>query len=239
MDISNSIVLVTGANRGVGLSLIKGLAKAGAKKIYATARKPFSIELTDSKTKIVYLALDVTEPTLVAAAAAQARDVNLVFNNAGVLEFGDLLETPEQSFRHIIETNFFGKLAIAKAFAPIIEANGGGAIVNTLTLLSLASMPSFAAYNASKAAAWSMTLSLRASLKDKNIQVINAFPGAIDTDMLAGVDIDKSSPDDVAKELLQAVIDNKEDVFPDPMSKQVYQAWAQDHKAVERQFASM
>ena len=121
----------------------------------------------------------------------------------------------------------------------MLEANGGGSIVNTLTLLSLASMPGFAAYNASNAAAWSMSLSLRASLKPKNIQVVNAFPGAIDTDMLSGVDIDKTSPNDVANEILIAVQNNQEDVFPDPMSKQVYEAWRQDHKAVEQQFASM
>lgn len=239
MELKNSIALVTGSNRGVGKSLVEALVKAGCKKIYAAARQPDSIELTDTNVEIVPLALDVTKPETLKKAANIASDVQIIFNNAGVLEFGDILDTPEQNLRNIVETNFFGKLAVAKTFAPVLEANGGGCIVNTLTLLSLASMPGFAAYNASKAAAWSMSMSLRASLKPKNIQVVNAFPGAIDTDMLSGVDIDKTSPEDVAKEILIAVQNNQEDVFPDPMSKQVYEAWRQDHKAVEQQFASM
>lgn len=239
MKIENSIALVTGSNRGVGKSLVAALANAGCKKIYAAARQTDTIQLPDTGVEIIPLTLDVTKQETLESAAQLASDVQIIFNNAGVLEFGDILETPEQNLRSILDTNFFGKLAVAKTFASVLEANGGGTIVNTLTLLSLASMPGFAAYNASKAAAWSMSLSLRASLQPKNVQVVNAFPGAIDTDMLSGVEIDKTSPDDVAKEILLAVQNNQEDVFPDPMSKQVYEAWCQDHKAVEKQFASM
>jgi len=130
-------------------------------------------------------------------------------------------------------------LNLSRAIAPNIAANGGGAIVNMLTLLSLASMPAITPYNISKAAAWSLTLSLRAELAGKNIAVHSVFPGAIDTDMLKGVEMDKSAPGDVAAAIIAGVIAGQEDIFPDPMSKQVYQAWRQDHKAVEKQFASM
>ncbi len=239
MEIKNSIALVTGSNRGLGKSLVAALANAGCKKIYAAARQTYSIELPDTEVEIFPLKLDVTKQETLKEAAEIASDIQIIFNNAGVLEFGEILETPEQNLRNIFETNFFGKLSVAKNFASVLEANGGGTIVNTLTLLSLASMPGFAAYNASKAAAWSMSLSLRASLKPKNIQVVNAFPGAIDTDMLSGLEINKTSPDHVAQEILHAVQNNQEDVFPDLMSKQVYEAWCQDHKAVEKNFASM
>jgi short-subunit dehydrogenase len=128
---------------------------------------------------------------------------------------------------------------MTRAFVPILERNGGGAIVNLLTLVALASMPGLSTYNASKAAAWSMTQSLRASVSDKNIAVYGVFPGAVDTDMLAGVDMAKTSPVEIAKALLQGIESDREDIFPDPMSTQIYAAWQQDHKAVEKQFATM
>ena len=108
-----------------------------------------------------------------------------------------------------------------------------------LSLVSLVSAPGFAAYNASKAAAWSMTLSLRANLAARGITVHGVFPGAVDTDMLAGVDMPKTSPADVARAVVSGLQENREDIFPDPMSTQVYAAWRQDHKAVEKQFAAM
>ena len=111
--------------------------------------------------------------------------------------------------------------------------------MNVLTLLSLASMPSFAAYNASKAAAWSMTLSLRASLANSNVTVHSVFPGAVDTDMLADVEIPKTNSLQVARAIIEGIQDGKEDIFPDPMSQEVYGMWSKDHKAIEKQFAQM
>jgi short-subunit dehydrogenase len=128
---------------------------------------------------------------------------------------------------------------MSRAFAPVIKQNGGGAIVNVLTLVALASMPGLAVYNASKAAAWSMTQSLRASLAGEKIEVYGVFPGAIDTDMLKGVEMPKTSPADVAKAIVAGLSEGREDIFPDPMSQQLYTAWRQDHKAVEKQFATM
>lgn len=128
---------------------------------------------------------------------------------------------------------------MARAFAPVIEHNGGGAIVNILSLVSLVSAPGLAGYNTSKAAAWSMTLSLRASLAARGITVHGVFPAGVDTDMLAGADMPKASPVDVARAIVSGLAENSEDIFPDAMSTQVYAAWRQDHKAVEKQFAAM
>jgi NAD(P)-dependent dehydrogenase (short-subunit alcohol dehydrogenase family) len=164
--------------------------------------------------------------------------VTLLFNNAGILNFGNILEVPIEDINRLFATNFYGKLQMARAFAPALERDGG-AIVNVLTVVAFASMPGLATYNASKAAAWSMTQSLRATLAAKRIQVFGVFPGAVDTDMLAGVEMPKTDPADIAAAVLNGIEEDEEDIFPDPMSRQLYAAWKQDHKAVERQFATM
>lgn len=239
MKINNAVALVTGANRGIGKALVAALDEAGAKKIYALARDIDKLDLHTRHAELKRLQADIADVAAVKRIATEAKDVTLLFNNAGVLDFGNVLDVPLESVTRNFETNFYGTLSMSRSFVPVIEANGGGAIVNTLTLLSLASMPGFSAYNASKAAAWSMTLSLRASLADRNVDVHGVFPGAVDTDMLAGVEIPKTSALDVAKAIVQGVDEGQEDIFPDPMSKSVYDAWSKDHKAVEKQFAQM
>jgi NAD(P)-dependent dehydrogenase (short-subunit alcohol dehydrogenase family) len=241
MDVKKGIAVVTGANRGIGRELVRALLAAGVKKVYATARDINSLDATLEldPSRVVALQLDVTNHQRVASLPSEASDANLLINNAGVLDFGSMLEVPLESVKRNIETNFYGKLLMARAFAPVIERNGGGAIVNILSLVSLASMPGLSGYNASKAAAWSMTLSMRASLAGKGIAVHGVFPAGVDTDMLAGVDAPKASPVEVAKAIVSGIAMNQEDIFPDAMSTQVYAAWRQDHKAVEKQFAAM
>jgi NAD(P)-dependent dehydrogenase (short-subunit alcohol dehydrogenase family) len=241
MEANKAVALVTGANRGIGRALVEALLERGAVRVYATARnladlKPVAaLDLRRVRT----LQLDVTKPAEISAAAAEARDVNLLINNAGVLDFGSLLEAPGEAVRRNMDTNYYGTLHMSRSFAPLIEGNGGGAVVNVLTVVALASMPGLGVYNASKAAAWSMTQSLRADLGKRKIQVHAVFPGPVDTDMARGIEMAKASPAEVARAVVDGVQAGVEDIFPDPVSQQLYAAWKADHKAVERQFASM
>ncbi len=240
--IEQQVALVTGANRGLGKAMVEALINAGIKKVYATARDIDSLSVfqnIEGNDKVVFVAMDITNHQRVEEVAAQASDVTFLVNNAGVLDFGSIVEVSSEQLTRNMDVNFFGTLAVSKAFAPVITANGGGAMVNILTLLSLTSMPGLAAYNASKAAEWSMALSMRASLAEHNIDIHNVFPGAINTDMLSDVDMPKAEPSQVAQAIIQGVINGEEDIFPEAMSQEVYRNWCQDHKAVEKYFAQM
>ena len=239
MKIENAVVLVTGANRGIGKSLVSTLLAAGAKKVYAAARSEDGGRGLATDGRCVPVKLDVTNEGDIKSLAANAGDVTLLINNAGVLDFGAVLDAPLAAFERNFSVNFYGLLATSRAFAPVLEKNGGGAIVNLLTLVALASMPGLGVYNASKAAAWSLTQSMRAGLAAKGIAVHGVFPGAVDTDMLKGVEMAKTSPDDVAKAIVAGIAKGVEDIFPDPMSASLYEAWKKDHKAVEKQFGAM
>lgn len=240
MKIEHSIALVTGANRGVGQEYVRQLLEGGADRVYATARNMDSLEQTRSfdSRRVVPLALDVTKARDISAAVTAAQDVTLLINNAGVLSFGGALEVDHAAMAGDMAVNYTGLTDLTRAFAPTIEANGGGAVVNMLSLLSFLSAPGFAAYNASKAAAWSMAMSLRAYLAPKRIEVLNAFPAGIDTDMLAGVEADKDSAAAVVTDVLTGLEAGAQDVYPASASG-VHAAWRADPKAVEQMFAAM
>ena len=240
MEIQNTVALVTGANRGIGAALVRALLSQGASKVYAAARHDVDLGALAEKrdTRIVPVRLDVTDDDQVARVANEARDVRILFNNAGVLNFGSVLDAPATAFQQNFGVNFFGLLHTTRAFAPALTTNEG-AVVNILTLVALASMPSLGVYNASKAAAWSLTQSLRADFAKRQVKVFSVFPGAVDTDMLKGVEMPKASPADVAAEVLKGIEADEEDIFPDPMSRQLYAHWVTNHKAIERQFAAM
>jgi NAD(P)-dependent dehydrogenase (short-subunit alcohol dehydrogenase family) len=240
MQIKDSVALVTGANRGIGRAFVEALLERGASRIYAAARDLASLDAVvrlDPK-RIRALKLDVTSAEDARAAAAQAKDLTLLINNAGVLASGSLTDIPVDAVRGNMETNFFGLLNVITAFVPVLERSEGS-IVNILTLLSLASMPGVAAYNASKAAGWSLTQSFRADLAKRGIRVHGVFPGLVDTEMARSWEMPKTPAIDVARATLAGVDANEEDIYPDAMSQQVYAAWREDHKAVERQFAAM
>lgn len=240
MHIKDSVALVTGANRGVGHAYVQALLQRGARKVYAAARDTGSLAATVAldPTRVVALKLDITDAKDIAAAAATARDVTLLINNAGVLSFGGALDVSHDAINRDIAVNFVGLTDMTRAFTPVLEANGGGVVANMLTLLSFLSAPGFSAYNASKAAAWSMAMSLRPYLAQKNIAVLNAFPAGIDTDMLAGVDAAKDQPAVVVKDVLDGVEAGQQDVYPGSAAG-VYAAWRNDQKAVEAMFAGM
>lgn len=240
MEIKNSIAFVTGANRGVGREYVTQLIRAGAAKVYAAARNIDTLAdvIAIDPDKIVAIELDVTKMEQIEKAAHEASDVTLLINNAGSLTFGGALDIEKAAIARDMAVNLDGLHAMTRSFTPVLEANGGGAVVNMLSLLSFLSAPGFSGYNASKAAAWSMAMSLRAYLAPKGIKVVNAFPAGIDTDMLAGVDGSKDSAHDVARDVLKAVMDGEEDVYP-AAAAGVYAAWRQDQKAVEASFAQM
>ncbi len=241
MKILDTVALVTGANRGIGHALVKALLKAGAKKVYAAARDTSQLTDTvalDSK-RVVAIQLDVTNEADLAALPGRTKDVRLLINNAGALDFGTALDVNQEAVRRNLEVNFFGPLETVRQLAPVMEANGGGAIVNIASIVAFASMPGLAGYNASKAALWSLTQSQRGTLAAHKISVHGVFPGPVDTDMAAALDIAKTSPEDVAEAIVNGVNNGEEDIYPDPMAKQVYAAWSKDHKSVEHQFGAM
>ena len=240
MQIQNTVALVTGANRGIGAALVRALLEEGASKVYATARHETDLAAlaANGDARIVPVRLDVTDDHQIERVASEAGDVRMLFNNAGVLNFGSVLDAPAAVFSQNFGVNFFGLLHTTRAFAPALTKNEG-AVVNILTLVALASMPSLGVYNASKAAAWSLTQSLRADFAKRQVKVFSVFPGAVDTDMLKGVEMPKASPSDVAAQVLKGIEEDEEDIFPDPMSRQLYAHWAANHKAIERQFAAM
>jgi len=240
MQIKDSVALVTGGNRGIGRAFVDALLERGASRVYATARNLASLEAVarlDSR-RVRTIKLDVKNPADAEAAARQAPDVNLLINNAAVLTMGPLADVPLDAVRENMETNFFGTLNVINAFIPVLEQRRG-AIVNMLTLVALASVPALAAYNASKAAGLSLTQSFRADLGKRGIAVHGIFPGAVDTDMARPLRMPKTPAIEVARATLVGVEAGDEDIFPDPMARQIYSAWREDHKAVERQLATM
>ena len=238
MNIQGSIALVTGANRGLGKAMVSELLRAGASKVYATARDETKVVVDDPR--VIAIALDTTNPQTIAVAAQRAGDVTLLVNNAGVLSGFDVLKTSQAEFDAAFRTNVYGTLEVIKTFVPVLERAGGGAtIVNILSLVSLGSFPAMGGYSASKAAAYSITQSLRAGLKPKGIHVLAALPGPIDTDMVRGLPMPKASAEDTAKGVVAGIARGEEDIFPDPMAQQMGALWNKSHKEFERAFASL
>jgi NAD(P)-dependent dehydrogenase (short-subunit alcohol dehydrogenase family) len=239
MQIKDSVALVTGANRGIGRAFVEALLERGAARVYATARDADALDaLGRLDPRVRTLALDVTREADARNAAAVAADVSLLVNNAGVLSSGRAADVSVTALRGDLETNYIGTLLVTNAFAPALERHRG-AVVNMLTIVALASMPGLAAYNASKAAALSLTQSFRSDLARRGVGVHAVFPGAVDTDMIRAFDMPKTPAIDVARATLAGVEAGDEDIFPDAMSRQLYAAWRSDPKAVERQFAAM
>ncbi|MDT7785875.1 MAG: hypothetical protein QOF58_4294 [Pseudonocardiales bacterium] len=217
MDFSTATALVTGANRGLGRTFAQELAKRGA-KVYAGARNPASV--VDEG--VIPVQLDVTDDASVEAAAKQLGDVSIVINNAGVLLAG----VDADSIRAEFEVNFFGIVRTTDAFAPILKTNGGGTIVNVLSVLSFIGRPAFRGYAASKAAGWSLTNSTREALQEQGTQVIAVHAGFIDTDMASIVDAPKISPEDVVSQVLQAIQNGDDEVLADERTRSVKAALA-------------
>lgn len=220
MKIQNSVALVTGANRGLGLAFTQTLLAGGARKVYAAARDPASVK----QAGVQPVRLDVTNSEQVAATAAELGDVTLVINNAGIIRgSGFLGEKGVEAVRAELETNFFGPVNVSRAFAPILARNGGGAIVNVLSALSWVAFPSSSTYSASKAAAWAFSNGLRNELRGQGTQVLALHVGYMDTDMVREVAAPKSKPEDVARQVLEALEAGKSEILADEVSRRLKQ----------------
>ena len=221
MKIDNATVLVTGANRGIGLAFTRELLARGARKVYAGARDPASITLPG----VEAIRLDVTKAADVAAAAARASDVTLVINNAGIAEVGGFLAADQRRKRapRMFETNFFGVLRMSQAFAPVLKANGGGALLNVLSIVSWINGGMLAPYAASKSAAWSLTNSLRHELQAQHTQVTALHMAFVDTDLARGIEAPKASAEDIVKSALDGLEAGLDEVLADERTRSVKQ----------------
>jgi NAD(P)-dependent dehydrogenase (short-subunit alcohol dehydrogenase family) len=231
VELNGSVALVTGANRGIGREIAAALLAAGAAKVYAGVRDPTSV--TDER--LVPVRIDVTDPASAAAAARELGDVTLVVSNAGVgSPAGHVLDPdgPLDGARAELEVNYLGQLNVARAFAPVLAANGGGALVNILSVASWLPSPMLATYAASKAAAWSMTNSLRGVLREQGTLVTGVHFGFADTDLTRGIDAPKLDPADVAAAIVDGIAAGQEEILVDPISEAVKGALADDVAAL-------
>src|SRR4051812_12960676 len=236
MDLTDTVAVVTGANRGLGRALLAELLERGTPKVYALARKP---EAVAPDPRVVAVEFDLLDQRSIDGAAAQAADATLLINNASTAAFSSPLEADLSAVGNEMATNYGGLYRTVRAFVPVIEANGGGQIVNVLTLLSLASTPPMAGYSASKAAAHSLTQAVRPELADRGISVHGVYPGGIDTDLLAGIEAPKTPAAEVAAGVIDGLLAGEEDIFPDPNSKAMSEIWWSDPKAFERAFSGV
>jgi len=219
MKLDNATVFITGANRGLGLAFAREALARGARKVYAAARDPATITLAG----VVPVKLDVTNAEEVAAAARAAGDVTVLINNAGIAATGGFLaENSIESAQRHLETNLYGPIRLTQAFAPILARNGGGAILNVLSIASWINGPLLGNYGMSKSAAWAMTHGTRIELLGQNTQVLALHVGFIDTDLTAGFDVPKQSPESVAQTALAALEDGASEVLADEITRQVH-----------------
>lgn len=222
MELRNAVAVVTGANRGFGRHLAAQLVERGA-KVYGAARRPETIDLPG----VIPLRLDVTDQESIREAARVASDATLLINNAGISTGVTLIGGDVDEVRREMETNFFGPLAATRAFAPVIEANGGGAVLNVLSVLSWVHPAGLGSYAASKAAAWALTGATRDELAPRGIAVSALHVGYMDTDMATGVPADrKTAAADVAAQALSGIEAGLSEIIADELTQQVKQSLA-------------
>ena len=228
MRIKESKAVVTGGQRGLGAAFVQELLRRGAAKVYATSRTPQS----SKNSRVMHPQLDVTDALSVSSLAATAKDANIVVNNAGVIGGKSLLRSDLEEIRAVFETNYFGALRVARAFAPVLARNDGGVLVDIHSVLSWA--PGTAAYGDSKAALWSATNSLRIALREQNILVIGVYLGYTDTDMVRHLTVPKNDPKEVARKVVDAIEQEKTEVLVDEFTKMVKATLSESVEAMEQ-----
>jgi len=231
MNISDATVLVTGANRGLGRALVDEALRRGAKRVYAGTRQPFS----HLDQRVIPLVLDITDAAKIRAAVQHVDSLDVLINNAGISSLNDLGD--RTGLERLLAVNLYGPYDVTQEFLPVL-ARSRGAIVNVLSLASLAAVPFDPLYSISKAAAFSLSQSMRTLFAGRGVQVHVALPGPIDTAMVESLDIPKSSPESVARGIFDGLERGEEEIFPDPMSATIADGWRISAvKALQRQFA--
>jgi NAD(P)-dependent dehydrogenase (short-subunit alcohol dehydrogenase family) len=219
MRVEDAVVFVTGANRGIGLAFAQAALRRGARRVYAAMRTPVPMAKG-----LQVITLDVTNAKQVRQAAADCGDVSLLINNAGIAQTGGYL-APDSAVaiqRHL-DTNVFGMLRMCQAFAPVLAANGGGALLNVLSVASWFNAPLLGAYGLSKSAAWAMTNGLREELRAQHTLVSGLHMGFVDTDMTRAMDVPKSTAQEIAERALDGIAADEEEVLADERAHQVKQ----------------
>lgn len=235
--IAGVTALVTGASGGIGQCLVRELLRRDAARVYAASRQP--CELVESDRRVVPLALDITQPAQVAAAARAAADVTLLVNNAGVNRNARFMGAPSlDDARAEMETNYFGTASMCQTFAPVLARNGGGVIVNVLSIAARVGMPAMGSLSASKAAALRLTECLRAELAAQDTWVVSFLPSAVDTAMTRGLDLPKASPRDAAVALLDGLETGEDEIIFGVGALRVQRLLATDPRALERELAA-
>jgi NAD(P)-dependent dehydrogenase (short-subunit alcohol dehydrogenase family) len=223
MQLAQATVLITGANRGIGLAFAREALARGARRVYAAARDPASVTLSG----VHPIALDVTDAEQVARAARDCGDVDVLVNNAGVAATGGFLEDATlDSTRRQFETNFFGMLRMAQAFAPVLARNGGGAMLNVLSIASWINRPLLGTYGATKSAAWALSNGLRHELRVQGTQVSALHMGFVDTDLTRGIDLPKSTPEAIVRAAFDGLEAGTLEILADEATRQVKQSLA-------------
>jgi NAD(P)-dependent dehydrogenase (short-subunit alcohol dehydrogenase family) len=237
MNLDGSVALVTGANRGIGKAIAEELLKRGAAKVYAGVRDVASI----SDTRLIPVALDVTQPQRFAELARELGDLTIVVNNAGIARPALPLQANLDDARAELETNYLSLVASTQAFAPVLAANGGGALVNILSAVSWVALPHLATYSASKSAAWAYTNAARIQLKAQGTQVVGVHVGYVDTDLTAALDVDKVSPQQVSTAVAKALETGSPEAIADDFSRSIKESLHDDldliYPTIEAQFA--
>jgi len=241
-NLEDKIVLVTGANRGIGEAYVKIVVEAGAKKVYAAARNLENLKpLTERYPETVEaVLLDVTRAEHIQALADSISELDILINNAGIANAcHSTSDNAVEIARMEMETNFFGPLQVTLALLPLLKQSKEAAIINLSSIAGISNFPLLGPYSASKAAVHSFTQGLRAELSNDAIQVLGVYPGPIDTRMAEGFEMDKPKPEQVAVKTFEALAEGRVDVLPDEFSTQMYEAFLQHPHQLEKAFSQM
>lgn len=233
MNFDNQVVLITGANRGIGKALVEACLRKNVRKVYACSRDLKKLPNFNDD-RVIPISLDITHKGQIEEAKLKALDTQILINNAGVINPGSLFESKAEGLREDMELNYFGTIEMMRAFVPLLEKNKNPRIINIVSIAAYCNFPFIAGYSASKSALYSASQAARIELSQKGICVHIVSPGAIDTDMNKGSEMEMTSPEDVAESILNEVEKDNEDIIPDKIGKHMFSIWKESPRALEK-----